>query len=190
MSNLKTIEEPKGIPFFSVKTGETHHAKLEAQISAYINSSDIGVNASRGQNYGWRIGAEWVQKIRDFKKNSTKMSILTSKLGGQKPTTVQIAYYMYGEELQAYYEAQEDNEDQYEEEYQEAIEGAEKKSVAQRRSQREIPKALQDFRENPDDDEEGADDDLADLIDSEILEDEKKSKPKATETEATKASKK
>ena len=60
MSN-KVIEEPKGISFFSIRTGETHYGKLEPTIAAYLNSSDLGINASRGQDYGWRLSPEWVQ---------------------------------------------------------------------------------------------------------------------------------
>ena len=42
--------EPKGIGFYNIKTGKTNYAKLEPQIQAYINSSDMGINASRGQD--------------------------------------------------------------------------------------------------------------------------------------------
>lgn len=157
------VQEPKGIPFFSIRTGETHYGKLEATISAYINSSNMGINASRGQDYGWRLAPEWVQKVRDFKRDATKMSILTAKNQGQKPTTVQILYYMYGEELARYYESMEEHENPYEEQYNAAISGRAPitaDTIA-------VPKALEDFRETEEDS-----DDAADLIDEVMTEDE------------------
>lgn len=113
--------EPKGIAFFSVKTGETRYAKLEAQVQAYINSSDLGINASRGQDFGWKLDPEWVKKVRAFRKNETKMEALTTKLGGQRPTTVQVLYAIYGEQLRAAEEVAEENENPFEEEYQREI---------------------------------------------------------------------
>lgn len=165
----ETTQEPLGIPFFSIKTGETHYGKLEPTISAYINSSDMGINASRGQDYGWRLAPEWVKKVRDFKRDRTQMSILTSKNQGQKPTTTQILYYMYGEQLAAYYEAEEENENPFEDEYLAAI-----NSGATPRDARVIsgmPQALADFQTDEDDD------DIADLIDEVIDEDEPATAP-------------
>ena len=95
---MSEIQEPQGIGFFSIKTGETHYCKLEPTIQAYINSSDLGINASRGQDYGWRLDPEWIKKVKAFRRDATQMSILTAKNQGQKPTTVQILYYLYGEQ--------------------------------------------------------------------------------------------
>lgn len=112
-----TVEEPKGIPFFNVKSGETHYLKLEPQIAAYINSSDMGINASRGQDYGWKLGAEWVKMVKTFRRNNSEMATLTAKNGGNKPTTVQILYTIYGEQLRAYEEEVEEHENPFEEQY-------------------------------------------------------------------------
>lgn len=162
--NPTTIEEPKGIPFYSVKTGETHFCKLEPTISAYINSSDMGINASRGQDYGWRLAPDWVKKVRAFKRDRTSMSILTAKNDGRKPTTTQILYYMYGEELANYYEEMEENENPFEEAYLAAINSGLPIEAAIEESG--MPKALADFRAVEDDD------DMADLIDDVLDEDE------------------
>lgn len=169
--NNTLVEEPKGIPFFSIKTGETHWCKLEPTIQAYINSSDMGINASRDQDYGWRLAPEWVQKIRAFKRDRTSMSILTSKNDGRKPTTTQILYYMYGEELANYYEELEEHENPFEEAYLAAI--AAGASVKDAAKQSNMPEALADFRAL---DQE---DDISDLIDDVIDEDEEE--PKLTE---------
>jgi len=166
MSNNTLVQEPEGISFFSIRTGETHFCKLEPTIAAYINSSDIGINASRGQDYGWRLAPEWVKKVRDFRRDATQMSILTAKNGGQKPTLTQILYYMYGEQLQRYFESQEDNENPYEEQYAKMIASG-KVDRSEALVKPEVPAALADFM-NAQDEE----DDISDLIDDVITEDE------------------
>lgn len=164
MSNNTAVQEPEGISFFSIRTGEVHYCKLEPTIAAYINSSDIGINASRGQDYGWRLAPEWVKKVRDFRRDQTQMSILTAKNGGQKPTLTQILYHIYGEQLQRFFEAQEDNENPFEEQYAQMIaDGKIDKSEALNKPA--VPAALADFLDAQDDD-----DDMTDLIDDVITE--------------------
>lgn len=109
--------QPKGIGFFNIKSGETHYARLEAQIQAYINSSDMGINASREQDFGWRLEPQWVKKVKDFRRNETKMEALVARNGGQKVTTVQILYAIYGEQLRAAQERAEEGEAPFEEQY-------------------------------------------------------------------------
>lgn len=121
MADQVTIKEPEGIAFYSVKTGETHYGKLEPTIAAYINSSDMGINASRGQDFGWRLAPEWVKRVRAFRRDATKMQILTANNSGQKPTTVNILYYLYNEDLRAYQEELEEHENPFENQYREDI---------------------------------------------------------------------
>lgn len=113
--------EPKGIAFYSVKTDETRYAKLEPQIQGYINSSDLGINASRGQDFGWKLAPEWVEKVKAFRRDENKMERLISRNGGQKVTTVQILYAIYGEQVRNYEQAKEDESSPFEEKYQQAI---------------------------------------------------------------------
>lgn len=115
------VKEPQGVEFFSIKTGDNHFLKLEAQIQAYINSSDMGINASRGQDFGWRLAPSWVKKVKQFKKNEEKMERLTSRNGGKLPTTPQILMAIYGEQVRAYEQQVEDEDNPYEENYQKAI---------------------------------------------------------------------
>lgn len=109
--------QPKGIGFYNIKSGETHYARLEPQIQAYINSSDLGINASRDQDFGWRLEPEWVKAVRAFRKNETKMQFLQDRNGGQKVTTTQVLYAIYGEQLRAAQERADENENPFEEEY-------------------------------------------------------------------------
>lgn len=114
---MPTSKEPQGVPFFNIKTGETHYAKMEAQIQAYINSSDMGINASRDQDFGWRLGPDWVKKVKQYRRSDEKMERLRSKNGDQKPTTPQILYAIYGEQVRSYYDRQEEEGSPYEEQY-------------------------------------------------------------------------
>lgn len=116
-----SVEKPQGVAFYSIKTGETMYARSEAQIQAFINSSDMGVNASRDQDFGWRLGKEWVELVRKYRNNEEKMDRLTEKTGGNKPTVPQILYAVYGEQVRAYQQALADNETPYEEEYLQSI---------------------------------------------------------------------
>lgn len=109
--------QPKGIGFYNIKTGETRYAQLEAQIQAYINSSDIGINASRDQDFGWRLAPDWVKRVKAFRRNETKMQFLADRNGGQKVTTAQIMYSIYGEQLRAAQERADEEENPFEEEY-------------------------------------------------------------------------
>lgn len=124
MLEERKLQEPEGIAFFSIKTGETMYAKLEPTIAAFINSSDMGINASRGQDYGWRLDPEWVKKIRAFRADEDAMDRLAAKLrleDGQSPSTTQILYYIYGRQVRAYLQSLQEYENPYENQYQDAI---------------------------------------------------------------------
>jgi hypothetical protein len=121
MDNLK---EPEGIAFFSIKTGETHYCRLEPTIAAYINSSDMGINASRGQDFGWRLDPEWVKKIRNFRSDEDRMDTLAAKLrleDGVSPSTTQILYYIYGRQVRQYLQRLREEDAPFEEQYQKDI---------------------------------------------------------------------
>lgn len=113
--------EPKGVEFFNIKTGETHFPRLEPTITAYINSSDLGINASRGQDFGWRLGKSWVTKVRSFKRDELKMERLMEKNSGREPSTAQILHTIYGEEMRAYHRKLEQNEAPFEQAYLDSI---------------------------------------------------------------------
>lgn len=116
--------QPKGIGFFSVDTGETRHAQLDAQIQAYINSSDLGINASRGQDFGWRLSADWVKMVRAFRADETKMDNLAAKLrleDDQLPSLTQVLYAIYGQQLRTARTHAQEEEKPFEQEYLSAI---------------------------------------------------------------------
>lgn len=156
---MSNPQEPQGVAFFSVKSRETRYAKMEAQIQGYLNSSDMGINASRGQDYGWRLHPDWVKKVRAFRRDETKMSALQARNGGQKVTVPQVLYAIYGEQLRAYAEQVEEDGDPYEQEYLEAIREPKTPQV-------ETPDPLPETSF----DEGELDDDISDLVDDADLE--------------------
>lgn len=123
-------QEPKGVPFFSVKSGDTHYARSEAQIQAYINSSDMGVNASRGQDFGWRLGADWVKAVKEYRRDDIKMAALQTRNEGRKVTDINILHAIYGEQLRKYYDRKEEEENPYEEDYRQEVSGKKKEEPA------------------------------------------------------------
>jgi hypothetical protein len=118
---MTQLEEPKGIAFFNIESGDTHYCKLEPTIAAYLNSSDMGINASRGQDFKWRLAPDWVKRVRAFRRDNLQMSMLAARNSGQKPTTVQILYHLYGEDLRAYDEQGDEDSAPFEQQYQEEI---------------------------------------------------------------------
>lgn len=137
----KILKEPEGIAFFSVKTGETMYGRLEPTIAAFINSSDMGINASHGQDYGWRLDPAWVKKVRDFRADEDKMDALAAKLrleDGVSPNTTQILYYIYGRQVRAYLQSLQEAENPFEQQYQQAI------APKQSRSSTHLEAALED----------------------------------------------
>lgn len=123
---MSALREPEGIAFFSIKTGETFYAKLEPTIAALINSSDMGINASRGQDFGWRLAPTWVKKVREFKADEDKMDALANKLrleDGVAPSTIQILNYIYGRQVRAYLQSLQEHENPFEQQYQQDISG-------------------------------------------------------------------
>ncbi len=114
---MAQIKEPQGVGFFNIKSGDTHYCKLEPTIAAYINSSDLGINATRGQDKGWRLAPEWVKKVRQFKADDRKMEELSKGYGGNTPSTTQILRAIYSEELRSYEVAKQEGDAPYEEQY-------------------------------------------------------------------------
>lgn len=112
--------KPKGIDFFNIKTGETIYVRRDAQIKALIESSDMGVN--RQSDRGWRLGKEWVHKLRVARTDTTLMENLSQKYGGDEVTDRDLMVTIYQREAKAEQQAQKHYETApYEQEYLEAI---------------------------------------------------------------------
>ena len=110
----------KGIDFFNIKTGETIYVRRDAQIKALIESSDMGVN--RQSDMGWRLGKEWVQKLRVARQDRQLMQDLAAKFGGNEVTDRDLMVAVYSREQNAEKQAKKYEEDApFEQEYLESI---------------------------------------------------------------------
>ena len=110
----------KGIDFFNIKTGETIYVRRDAQIKALIESSDMGVN--RQSDMGWRLGKEWVQKLRVARQDRQLMQDLAVKFGGNEVTDRDLMVAIYSREQNAEKQAKKYEEDApFEQEYLESI---------------------------------------------------------------------
>jgi hypothetical protein len=96
---MKEVSELKGIDFFNIKTGETIYVRRPAQIKALIESSDMGVN--RKSDVGWRLGKEWVQKLREARADRQLMAELATKFGGAEVVDRDLMVAVYNREVNA-----------------------------------------------------------------------------------------
>lgn len=111
---------PKGVDFFNIKTGETVYVRRSAQIKALIESSDMGVN--RQSDRGWRLGKEWVHKLREARQDRQLMSELATKYGGAEVSDRDLMVAVYKRELNAEKQAKRYADSApYEQEYLESI---------------------------------------------------------------------
>lgn len=79
------------ITFFNIKTGEKRTIDpslidptfVEPAITALWNSGNLHVNATRGQDFGWRLGAETLKRIQDVKEDDMLLTRIASSM--QRP---------------------------------------------------------------------------------------------------------
>jgi hypothetical protein len=76
------------ISFENIKTGEvvTFNASQnpltrQAHIAAYLNSSNMSPNALKGQDFGWRLAPEIVDKIETLKTDLPTLTNLSRNIG-------------------------------------------------------------------------------------------------------------
>jgi hypothetical protein len=69
------------ITFFNEKSGETVSLSTEPQVTAFVNSSDMSINASQGQDMGWRLDVDDKLRIEDMRTNPTVVQNLAQKRG-------------------------------------------------------------------------------------------------------------
>lgn len=69
------------VKFFNIRSGETRTIDpslidptfVEPAITALFNSGNLHVNATRGQDFGWRLAPETIKRIRDIKQDDLQM---------------------------------------------------------------------------------------------------------------------
>lgn len=92
------------VDWFNIKSGEEIKTKRPAQIKALIESSDMGVN--RQSDKGWRLGKEWVAKLRKGRQDKVLMGELLKLSGDGTVTDTQLLVTLFQRELEAAREAE------------------------------------------------------------------------------------
>jgi hypothetical protein len=97
------------IIFENIDTGETMGvdrqtggANYEAKLSALINSSNMGINADRGQDKGWRLSAEQQALIEQWEQEPgmiEKVSEHTKTIQDDLTHANFLSYLLYQQEL-------------------------------------------------------------------------------------------
>lgn len=107
------------IDWFNIKTRETVYTSRPAQIKGIIESSNLGVN--RQSDVGWRLGKEWVAKLRKARNNREMMANL-GKMSGGDVTDTQLLVAIFSIEAEADKQTNLDKEDApFEQEYLDSI---------------------------------------------------------------------
>lgn len=67
-----------------------------AQIDAYVNSSNLGVNANKGQDFAWRLTAEVQAEFNEIKSDYSRLEAISKAIGvaPEDVTDGQILGYM------------------------------------------------------------------------------------------------
>jgi len=92
-----------GIKFERITDGTIVEVERPAQVAALVNSSDLGINASRGQDHGWRLAPEVVSEIDDIKADMRALQDIARQKGlmVQDITTYDIVDYIFAQQQAA-----------------------------------------------------------------------------------------
>lgn len=91
------------IGFENIKTGEVQTFEQiadrnarAAQIDAFINSSNLGINSNKGQDFGWRLLAETQAEFDEIKSDYAQLEKIARETGvmAENMTDGQLLAYM------------------------------------------------------------------------------------------------
>ena len=147
------------IVFENIETGETVGIRqeeegfmAEAKISALVNSSNMGINAARGQDFGWRLGAEHQATLEEWKEDAQmveKVSRHTSVAVDDLTDAHFLRYMLYIENTEAQPRKMESkNRDDAEQQYRERV-----RAAASGSTKKETSSRVKEQEDNSDDDE-------------------------------------
>jgi len=69
------------VSFFNIKSGEERALSDPAHIAAFVNSSDMGKNSNKGQDFAWRIAPELKAKVDEYSEDPAKLEEISKRLG-------------------------------------------------------------------------------------------------------------
>lgn len=124
---------PDKYEFFNVKTGETRILKAAGPyakhiINGFILSSNLGRNASRGQDFGWRLARPTLEVVKKAQSNPAIMrEIATAKgvnpRGVRLPDLIEFLVDSYNNTLQSQQIAEEEA-PRFQAEYEASLKGS------------------------------------------------------------------
>lgn len=128
-----SFEYPDKYEFFNVKTGEVRILKASGpyakhMINGFILSSNLSRNASRGQDFGWRLARPTLEVVKKAQSNPTIMrEIATAKgvnpRGVRLPDLIEFLVDSHNNNLQAEQIA-EDEQPRFQAEYEASLKDA------------------------------------------------------------------
>lgn len=76
----KSLEKSEaiGISFENIVSGEVRVCTTTEQIAAFVNSSDIGPNANKKQDFNWRLAPEDLVELENLKRDPVVMDKIAS----------------------------------------------------------------------------------------------------------------
>lgn len=69
------------IEFVNINSGERVELERPHQIGAYLNSSDLGSNSNKGQDFGWRLAPAVMDRIEDMRSDPEALEAISKRTG-------------------------------------------------------------------------------------------------------------
>lgn len=69
------------IAFVNEKSGERVLITREPQVAAFVNSSNLSINASQGQDMGWRLSPDVIVRIDDMRSDPQLLNRIAQERG-------------------------------------------------------------------------------------------------------------
>lgn len=124
-SDFPTPDKPTiGIKFYNINSGEERMCDTEALITAFYNSSNLHVNATVGQDLGWRLSKETVRRMRDIQEDEEKMEKIVRRFRLNEESEVtdsHVLTYIFQQDLTNARKSEESKQGQFARQYEEDI---------------------------------------------------------------------
>ena len=117
------------IIYWNVVSGEKRVADTEPMIAAMYNSSDRGVNARNGQDFGWRLAPEVVLSMKRISKDEEILYRIAAKIKKSPDEVSEVDVLKYISDMTKVEDAPVALQSDYEDEYKREIEKLEKKDA-------------------------------------------------------------
>lgn len=90
------------IEVVNIRTNERRKLDRPHQIGAYINSSDLGPNSNKGQDFGWRLAPELMARIDEMRMDDELLADISKQTGVplDELTTINLVQHISYEEAQ------------------------------------------------------------------------------------------